>query len=101
VFFGGRPLWHASIALWSRLTGRPKPVARWAPNDHSRAARIAGGILAGVGIEDRMMAATTPDGVALHLRKAATDAEQDAIFRTARGRRIAAAHDRFGGEDGV
>lgn len=96
MFFGGMPLWHASVVLWSRLTGRPKKAASWAAEERAKVERIAAQQLAGVGIDDQARADVEPGGTGLHLRKATTAAEGDAVFRTPRGRIIAARHTRGG-----
>lgn len=90
VFFGGAPLWHVSVALWSRLTGRPKAVSSWTQADHARAQRVARDMLAGVGIDDRTRGDTLD--IAFHLRKQTRPIEQDSVFKTPRGRAISAAH---------
>lgn len=82
MFFGGKPLWHASVVLWSRLTGRPRTAASWAVEERARAERIAAQQLAGVGLDDQTRADVEPGGTGLHLRKATTAAEGDAVFRT-------------------
>lgn len=96
MFFGGKPLWHASVVLWSRLTGQPKKAASWAAEDRARAERIAAQQLAGVGLDDQMRADLMSGGTGLHVRKATTTAEGDAVFRSPRGRIIAARHARGG-----
>jgi len=84
VFFGGKPLWHVSVAIWSRLTNAPKPCPVWTDQDRSRADRIAEQLLAGVGIADQ--ARTDDYGIARHYRRATTPDEQDAVFRSPKGR---------------
>ena len=96
MFFGGKPLWHASVVLWSRLTGRPKTAASWAVEERARVERIATQQLAGSGLDDQTRADVEPGGTGLHLRKATTAAEGDAVFRTPRGRLITARHVRGG-----
>lgn len=83
------------MALWSRLTGRPKPVSSWTREDRERADRVARNELAGVGLDDQMRTDDPPfASLALHVRKATTDAEKDSVFKTPRGRLIAARHER-------
>ena len=84
------------MVLWSRLTGRPKKAASWAAEERARAERIAAQQLAGVGLDDQARADIEPGGTGLHLRKATTLAEGDAVFATPRGRIIAARHARGG-----
>lgn len=92
MFFGGKPLWHVSAVLWSRLTGRPKKAASWAAEERAKVERIAAQQIAGVGIDDQMRADVMALGTGLHVRKATTDDEIAAVFRTSRGRIIVARH---------
>jgi len=84
------------VVLWSRLTGRPKTAASWAVEERARVERIATQQLAGIGLDDQTRADVEPGGTGLHLRKATTAAEGDAVFRTPRGRLITARHVRGG-----
>ncbi|MFC3693376.1 hypothetical protein ACFOWB_14235 [Chenggangzhangella methanolivorans] len=92
MFFGGAPLWHASVVLWDRLTRRPKPVSSWTQADRSRAETVASNVLAGVGIPDRTRSETFELG--LHVRRETTGQERDSVFKTPRGRRAAWVHER-------
>lgn len=64
MFFGGAPLWHASVVLWD--------------------------VLRGVGIEDRTRA--DPYASAMHWRRETTARERDYVFKTAGGRAAARRH---------
>jgi hypothetical protein len=94
VFFGGSPLWHASVVLWDRLTGRPKSVSSWTHADRLRTETIANNVLDGVGIHDRTRADTFNLG--LHVRRETTAQERDSVFKTPRGRLAALAHQKGG-----
>lgn len=92
MFFGGAPLWHASVAIHSPLTRRPKLLSSWTDEDRSKAERYALMALRGVGVEDRTIA--EPGGVALHYRRETTDRERDYVFKTNPGRMAALKHDK-------
>ena len=92
MFFGGKPLWHVSVAIWSRLTNRPKPCPVWTDQDRSRADRIAEMTLQGVGSADQMRSDDLNS--TRHYRRATTPAEQDSVFRSPRGRLAALRHAR-------
>jgi hypothetical protein len=84
VFFGGAPLWHASVALWSPLTNRPKYVSSWTDHDKAKAHSYAMQTLRGVGIDDRTI--SDPLEIAMHYRRETTQQERDYVFKTQRGR---------------
>lgn len=94
MFFGGAPLWHVSVALWSPLTRTPKPVSSWTGEDRTKAERYAKIALQGAGVEDRTI---SEDGaVAMHVRRETTDRERDYVFRTPRGRAASRTHEQGG-----
>lgn len=90
MFFGGAPLWHASVVLWSMLTRRPRLVTSWSEEDHRKAERYAMDALRGVGIEDRTRA--DPHASGMHWRRETTARERDYVFKTAGGRAAARRH---------
>lgn len=77
MFFDGAPLWHCSVAVHSRVLGRPKPVSSWDRDTFNRALGIAREVMQGVG-EPEPEAVLQEGGVALHVRRKATQAERDA-----------------------
>lgn len=90
MFFGGAPLWHASVAIWSPLTHRPKLLPSWTDDDRKRADKYAMMALHGVGVEDRTI---NEDGAAaLHLRRETTARERDYLFKTNPGRMASLKH---------
>jgi hypothetical protein len=92
MFFGGAPLWHVSVAMWSRLTNRPRPVASLPREAVQSLEAAAAEVLAGIGIEDRTRAELFE--IALHMRRETTSAERDQVFATSRGKLISARHER-------
>jgi hypothetical protein len=92
VFFGGAPLWQASAAIWSRVTGRPKSVSSWTDTDHERAEKAVEAVMRGIGINDQM--ATETGDICKHFRRRCTALETDSVFKTPRGRAAALRHER-------
>jgi hypothetical protein len=93
VFFGGAPLWHVSVAIWSPLTRTPKPVSSLTDHDKAKAERYAMMTLQGVGIEDRTIC--EPLNVTMHYRRETTGMERDYVFKTQRGRLASMKHEKW------
>lgn len=73
VFFQGRELWHCSLAIWDRITGRPKPALDWNVGEQATAQTIAAAWLDGVGETGRDHVET--GDISRNLRRPLTDAE--------------------------
>lgn len=91
MFFGGAPLWHVSVALWSQLTHRPRLVSSWTEGDKAKVDQYAMTALHGVGIDDRTI--NEPLEIAMHFRRETTTRERDYVFKTQRGRLASLKHD--------
>lgn len=92
MFFGGAPLWHASVAIWSLLSRQPKLLSSWTDDDRAKAERHAMTTLAGVGVDDRTVA--EPGAAAMHFRRQTTERERDYVFKTHPGRIASMKHER-------
>lgn len=92
MFFGGAPLWHVSVCLWSPLTRQPKLVSSWTEEDTAKAERYAMTALSGVGVADRTI--NEPLKIAMHYRRETTARERDYVFKTNAGRIASRKHER-------
>ena len=91
MFFGGAPLWHVSVALWSPITTRPKLVSSWTDAEKNKAEQYAMATLSGVGIDDRTIA--EPFHIGMHYRRETTAKERDYVFKTNPGRMASVKHE--------
>ncbi len=73
-------MWHASVALRSRLTARPIPRALWSPGDVRDAKHLLRALLRDVGQGITKVASVdtglVPNGVALHAKRVLSIDEQ-------------------------
>ncbi len=91
MFFGGSPLWHVSVAIWSPLTQRPKVVSSWTDDEKAKAERYAVGALDGAGVVDRTVFEL--GATAMHWRRETTGRERDYVFKSNLGRVAAKRHE--------
>ncbi len=80
MFFQGRELWHCSVSVWDRSTGRPKLLKNWTAGEQGVTQSFALNTLDGAGLigDDRLQ---TGD-IAMHRRRALTDEEISRLPRT-------------------
>jgi len=79
VIFQGRALWHCSIALWSRTTGKPTLTSSWGRDYRRIAASVAIAVLRGVGDTDQEIVEF--GDTAVHRRRCMTTGEQATLPR--------------------
>jgi len=76
-----------SLCRWDRRTGRPARLSQWKPLTRELASKLAEIVLRDVGESDMVRVDDLPQGIALHVRRAMTEAEEAGIAHIIRARR--------------